>query len=172
MNESNRSRRLVIQAGAGLAAAGAGLLVWQLKEPAAAPAVRYTLLNGQALDSTAAWRGKVMLVNFWATSCTTCVKKMPMLVAAHAAYASRGFDVLAIAMQYDPPAYVSQFAESRRLPFGVAIDNKGELARAFGDVRVTPTTIVVDKQGHIAKRLVGDIPADELNALLERLLAA
>ena len=152
MNESNRSRRLVIQAGAGLAAAGAGLLVWQLKEPAAAPAVRYTLLNGQALDSTAAWRGKVMLVNFWATSCTTCVKKMPMLVAAHAAYASRGFDVLAIAMQYDPPAYVSQFAESRRLPFGVAIDNQGELARAFGDVRVTPTTIVIDKQGHIAKR--------------------
>ena len=159
---------------AGALAAVAGGLAWQLTALPLAPAVNYTLLDGRpgpAADS-AQWRGQVTLVNFWATSCTTCVAKMPMLMATHRKYQPQGFQVLAVAMQYDPPAYVSSFAESRQLPFGVAIDNTGAIAHAFGDVRVTPTTVLIDKQGRIVKRLVGDIPEAELHALVEKLLAA
>lgn len=165
------NRRHLGLAVAGAAAAGAGALVWQLNALPLAPAVSYTLLDGRKADS-AQWRGQVVLVNFWATSCATCVKKMPMLMATHRKFQPRGFQVLAVAMQYDPPAFVASFAASRQLPFGVAIDHTGDIAHAFGDVRVTPTTVLIDKQGHVVKRLVGDIDEAELHGLVEKLLAA
>ena len=78
---------------------------------------------------------------------------------------------LAVAMQYDPPAAVSHFAQVRQLPFGVVIDHTGAVARAFGGVRVTPTTVVIDKRGAVAQHSVGEISALRLQALLARLLA-
>jgi peroxiredoxin len=119
------------------------------------PDVQYTLLDGQR-QALSSLRGKVVLVNFWATSCTTCVHEMPQIVATHLKFSSRGFETLAVAMSYDPPAYVANFAQSRQLPFGVAIDNTGEVAKAFGDIRLTPTTFLLDKRGGIVKRFVGE----------------
>jgi peroxiredoxin len=74
-------------------------------------------------------------------------------------------------MSYDPPAAVAQFAESRRLPFGVVIDNTGAIARGFGDVSATPTTVVLDRQGRIAARAAGKLADDSLRAVLAGLLA-
>ncbi len=73
-------------------------------------------------------------------------------------------------MNYDPPAYVASFAETRKLPFGVAIDNTGEIARSFGQVQLTPTSFLINKRGEIVKRFVGapDFPA--LHRLVEQLL--
>ncbi len=164
-------RRFAIPALLVAALAGAGVLGYQsLLSTQKAPAVSYVLLNGQKLDSTN-WQGKVMLVNFWATSCTTCVHEMPQIIATHEKFKQRGFDTLAVAMSYDPPAYVSTFAETRRLPFSVAIDNTGEIARQFGDVRLTPTTVLINKQGEIVKRFVGEPDFAALHALIEKLLA-
>ena len=154
----------------GLGAAAGGALLWQLHELPQAPAVDYVLLDGRQVSS-AQWRGKVMLVNFWATSCTTCVKKMPMLVATHERFKGAGLDTLAIAMQYDPPAYVARFAESRKLPFGVAIDNQGHLASAFGDIRATPTTLLINRRGQIVRRFVGEVSERELHDQINDLLA-
>jgi peroxiredoxin len=135
-----------------------------------APRFSYTLLDGAKATSDAA-RGKVLLVNFWATSCVSCVKEMPNLIATHKQYAARGFETLAVAMSYDPPAYVANFAQSRGLPFGVVIDNTGAIARAFGDVKITPTTFLIDKRGGIVKRYVGEPDFNGLHALVEKLLA-
>lgn len=135
----------------------------------AAPVVDYTLLDG-AKRSTADLRGKVVLVNFWATSCTTCIKEMPQIVATHDKYKARGFDTLAVAMSYDPPAYVIRFVESRKLPFGVAIDNTGSIAQSFKDVRLTPTTVLISKRGEIVKRYVGEPDFAALHMLIEKLL--
>ncbi|XVJ68701.1 MAG: TlpA family protein disulfide reductase [Rhizobacter sp.] len=138
--------------------------------PERAPTIAYTLLNAQA-PATSQWQGKVTLVNFWATSCVTCVKEMPEIVATHNKYKTQGFDTLAVAMSYDPPAYVARFAESRQLPFGVAIDNTGEIARQFGDVQLTPTTFIVNKRGEIVKQFVGEPDFTALHLLIEKLLA-
>lgn len=135
-----------------------------------APDVEYTLLDGSA-GRTPALHGQVVLLNFWATSCAPCVAGMPALVATHQRFASQGLVMLAVAMQYDPPAAVSQFAESRQLPFGVVIDNTGGVARAFGDVRQTPTHVVIDKRGGIAQQATGAPDTKRLHALLARLLA-
>ena len=136
----------------------------------AAPASTFVLLDGSQ-RSTADLHGKVTLVNFWATSCTTCVAEMPELVATHEKFKDRGFQTLAVAMSYDPPAYVVNFTQTRKLPFQVAIDNTGVVAKAWGDVQLTPTTYVVDKRGEIVKRYVGAPDFAELHKLIEKLLA-
>jgi thiol-disulfide isomerase/thioredoxin len=135
-----------------------------------APSSSFVLLDGSTM-ATQQMQGKVTLVNFWATSCTTCVAEMPQIVATYGQYKDRGFDTLAVAMQYDPPAYVVNFTESRKLPFKVAIDNTGANAKAWGDVQLTPTSYLVNKRGEIVKRYVGAPDFAELHRLIEKLLA-
>jgi len=135
-----------------------------------APFSTFVLLDGSK-KTTEDLRGKVTLVNFWATSCTTCVAEMPEMVATHQKYQGRGYQTLAVAMSYDPPAYVVNFTQTRQLPFQVAIDNTGEVAKAWGDVRLTPTTYLVNKRGQVVKRYVGTPDFDELHLLIEKLLA-
>ena len=134
------------------------------------PQVGYTLLDGTR-SSTDQLKGKVVLINFWATSCTTCVHEMPQIVATHEKFKGRGYDTLAVAMSYDPPAYVMNFAESRKLPFGVAIDNTGGIAKRFGNVQLTPTSVLVNKRGEIVKRYVGEPDFVALHKLVDQLLA-
>jgi len=135
-----------------------------------APASSFVLLDGSMLR-TEQLQGKVTLVNFWATSCTTCVAEMPELIATYDKFKARGYETLAVAMSYDPPAYVVNFAQSRKLPFKVAIDNTGANAKAWGDVKLTPTTYLVNKRGEIVKRYVGTPDFAELHRLIEKLLA-
>jgi peroxiredoxin len=135
-----------------------------------APESTFVLLDGSKVTSQQL-QGKVALVNFWATSCTTCVAEMPELVATYNKFKDRGYVTLAVAMSYDPPSYVVNFAQSRQLPFGVAIDNTGTVAREWGDIQLTPTTFLVNKQGEIVKRFVGTPDFAELHKLIEKLLA-
>jgi peroxiredoxin len=136
----------------------------------AAPPSTFVLLDGSR-QTTADMKGKVTLVNFWATSCVTCVAEMPRLVATHDKYKDRGYDTLAVAMSYDPPSYVVNYAQTRKLPFKVAIDNTGAVAKAWGEVQLTPTTYLVNKRGEIVKRYVGEPDFAELHKLIEKLLA-
>ncbi len=163
-------RRTVLGVGAALGA-GALLGLGGCTGRDAATESDFVLLDGSVLR-TADLRGKVTLVNFWATTCVTCVKEMPALVATHQKFAPRGYETVAVAMSYDPPAWVVNFAQSRQLPFKVALDNTGNIAKAWGDVRLTPTTYLVDKRGQIVKRYVGEPEMDALHALIEKLLAA
>ena len=135
-----------------------------------APSVAYTLLDGTP-SGTDALRGKVVLVNFWATTCTSCVHEMPQIVATHERFKARGFETVAVAMSYDPPSEVVRFAQSRGLPFQVVIDNTGAVARSFGAVRVTPTTLLIDKHGQIVKRYIGEPDFAALHKLVDALLA-
>lgn len=137
---------------------------------AAAPQSTFVLLDGST-KTTADLKGRVTLVNFWATSCVTCVAEMPKVIATYDKYHAKGFDTVAVAMSYDPPSYVVNFAQTRKLPFQVAIDNTGAVAQSWGDVKLTPTTYIVNKRGDIVKRYVGEPDFTELHALIEKLLA-
>ncbi|MGE0330618.1 MAG: TlpA family protein disulfide reductase [Ramlibacter sp.] len=150
-----------------LAIAGA---VFVATGSSAAPESTFVLLDGSR-KTTADMKGKVTLVNFWATSCTTCVAEMPKLMSTYDKYKARGYDTVAVAMSYDPPSYVVNYAQTRKLPFPVAIDNTGAVAKAWGDVQLTPTTFVVNRRGDIVKRYVGEPDFAELHRLIEKLLA-
>lgn len=148
----------------------AGYLTWSaLDQDPPAPQAQVKLLDGQPFD-TASLHGKVTLVNFWATSCTTCVGEMPEMVQTYDRFAPKGFQLLAVAMQYDPPDYVRNFAAQRKLPFTVAMDTTGSAAKAFHDVRLTPTSFLIDKSGRIVKQYVGPPNFAELHQLISQLL--
>lgn len=152
---------------AGLVIAAAVLL---FKPRPEAPQVTFMTLQGETL-TTADFRGKVWLVNFWATTCVTCVKEMPALADTHKKFAARGFEVVAVAMQYDPPNYVAAFAKERALPFKVVLDARNEVATGFGDVRLTPTTFLVDQQGRIVQQYLGEPDFNKLHSLIDALLS-
>ena len=77
------------------------------------------------------------------------------MIQTYQRFRSKDFDFIAVAMSYDPAHYVADYSRTRHLPFQVALDKGGQVARAFYDVRMTPTTFLVDKQGHVVKRILG-----------------
>ena len=127
------------------------------------------LLDGSKLSSSQL-KGKVTLVNFWATSCTTCVAEMPEIVATYQQYKNKGYDTLAVAMSYDPPDQVLAYANKNELPFKVTLDVRGNVAKDFGDILLTPTSFLIDRQGRIIKRYLGEPDFAELHRLVEQLL--
>lgn len=134
-----------------------------------APEVNFKTLAGENI-STRDLRGKVVLVEFWATSCVTCVEEMPKIVATYNKYRSRGFETIAVAMDYDPPNHVLAYAQKNALPFKVALDVQGLVAKGFGTVRLTPTSFLIDKQGRIVKQYLGAPDMGQFHALLEQKL--
>lgn len=96
---------------------------------------------------------------------------MPELIATHNKFKDRGYETVAVAMRYDPPSYVVHFTQTRQLPFKVAIDNTGTVARQWGDVKLTPTTFLLNKRGEVVKRFVGQPNFAELHQLIDSLLA-
>ena len=136
----------------------------------AAPEVGYVLLDGSQ-SSMRDQKGKVTWVNFWATSCVTCLAEMPKIIATHEKYRKRGYDTVAIAMRYDPPSYVINYAQTRKLPFKVVIDNTGLVAKSWGGVTLTPTSFLVNQRGEIVKRYEGEPDFAELHLLIEKLLS-
>jgi peroxiredoxin len=134
-----------------------------------APEVRFTTLQGEQFD-TGALRGKVVLVNFWATTCVTCIEEMPDLIRTHEKFAARGLEIIAVAMSDDSEERVRAYAEKTALPFKVALDSKGKVAEDFNNVRMTPTTFLINRQGQIVQTYLGKPNFDTLHALLEKLL--
>ncbi len=149
--------------------AAALLLLGACAERPQAPQATFVSLAGETI-TTGGLRGKVVLVNFWATDCVTCVKEMPDMVRTYNRYRDRGFEFIAVAMKHDPPHYVVKYAETNRLPFTVALDPLGELAQAFGNVKLTPTTFVIDRHGNVVLKITGEADFARLNALLEEKL--
>jgi len=125
-------------------------------------------LDGRTV-SIAALKGKVTAVNFWATWCGACIREMPKMVEAHRKYAPQGYEMVAIAVR-DRPEAVAEYAQRNALPFRVALD-AGEAALRFGNVRITPTTFLIDRNGRVLKRFVGEPDWKEYEALVERALA-
>lgn len=142
-------------------------LGFQLSNKTAAPNVTFTTIDGKEI-SMASLKGKIVLVNFWATDCPGCVKEMPALVNTYNQYNKKGFEIIAVAMPYDPPAQVLNYAKQKALPFPVMHDGLAEITEKFGGINLTPTTYIFDKQGHLLRRTIGNIDFDALQLLLNK----
>ena len=149
-------------------------VVWMLTHTdaarAQAPRLDYMNLHGEKIAAEQL-HGKVYLVNFWATSCATCVKEMPKMVETYEKFHGRGFELIAVAMASDQPNFVVNFAETRQLQFQVVLDLDGSMAQAFGGILGTPTTFLINKKGQILKKYVGEPSFEELASLIEHELS-
>lgn len=143
---------------------GAGVYVAGKSKPA--PEVALTSIQNQSLKLSGL-RGKVVLVNFWATSCPGCISEMPALIETHKKFQPRGFETVSVAMQYDPPNYVLNYAQNNHLPFFVTLDTTGGIAEAFGGIVGTPTSFLIDKRGNIVQQYIGEPDFKALHQLIE-----
>jgi thiol-disulfide isomerase/thioredoxin len=142
------------------------VLGFSLSQKPSAPDVTFTTLQGEKI-SMASLKGKVVLVNFWATDCPGCIKEMPDLMNTYTQYKPKGFEVIAVAMPYDPPAQVLNYSQQKALPFPVMHDGLSEMVQAFGGVNLTPTTYLYDKHGHRLQRIIGELDFVQLRQLLD-----
>ena len=113
-------------------------------------------------------RGKVVLVNFWATWCPPCREETPGLVRLYRDYRPKGVEVVGIAMDDDPRQAVPPFLRQYSVPYTVLVpDADFQLA---GDIDSLPTTLLIDRQGRVAKVYVGAVGESEVEDELDVLL--
>jgi thiol-disulfide isomerase/thioredoxin len=132
-----------------------------------APDISGTTLAGQHL-SLSAYRGSVIVLNFWGSWCAPCRAEAPDLTALATTYAKRGVRFLGVDIR-DDPVSADAFVKAFGIPYPSLNDPSDELALAFrGTVPPAgiPTTLVIDKSGHIAARIVGSVSFDTLRALI------
>ncbi|MFC1772917.1 TlpA disulfide reductase family protein [Pseudomonadota bacterium] len=150
-----------------------GGLAWLWLAPAGlqrAPEVTFTTIDGRKL-SIAGLRGKPVLVNFWATTCPGCVKEMPHLVELYKELNPQGFEIIGVAMAYDPPNQVVALSKARNINYPIALDIQNAAAMAFGDVRLTPTSFLVAPDGRIVHQKIGELDISKLRTLILEMLA-
>lgn len=165
------ARRSINLVAAGIAVLAVALALWRLPTaPSVAPPVSLQTLSGERV-ALSSLRGRPVLVSFWATSCATCVREIPQLAALYRELGPRGLEIIGVAMPYDPPDRVLRMTRERAIPYPIALDVQGEATRAFGDVQVTPTHILVGPDGQIVRREVGGVDHHRLRARIERLLS-
>ena len=153
-------------------------MFWLLSEPRIAPPItkgrpapdfQLPSLDGPT-RSLGELRGKVVLVNFWATWCKPCEDEMPAMERLHAALAPRGFELLAVSVDEDS-APVRAFRDRLDLSFPILLDPAKQAARRYQSFRY-PESFLVDREGVLVERYIGprewDAPA--YRARIERLL--
>jgi peroxiredoxin len=148
---------------------GAELKRWKGKSDA--PAIDLMTTNGTPL-SLQSLRGKVVLVNFWATWCEPCVREMPSLQQLRDQLHADGFEVLAVNYQ-EGPARINSFVEKLQLSLPVVRDTDGSVARAWG-ARIFPANYLVDRAGNIRHSMSGaaDWTSPSLVSTIRTLLTA
>jgi len=132
-----------------------------------APAIEVETLDGQRINL--GHPGKPTLVNFWATTCPGCIAEMPHL-AKMKQRLGKDFQIVAIAMAYDPLEQVQKYRQAHAYPFLFVHDSSGEIAAAFGGVSLTPTSFLIAPNGNIVYRKIGEVDYDKVEARVRAML--
>jgi thiol-disulfide isomerase/thioredoxin len=150
------------QSQAGGAAAGSSEKImpspaWELQD-----------VDGKTVQS-ADFKGKVVILDFWATWCGPCKAEIPSLIALQDKYGKDGLAVVGISVDTDGAAVVKKFAGRLGINYPVVLADQ-KITRAFGGIEVIPATFIVDREGRIVKRHLGLAMQEELENELKPLL--
>ncbi|AAU92451.1 TlpA disulfide reductase family protein [Methylococcus capsulatus] len=132
------------------------------------PALGFTTIEGQRVNLEE-WRGRPVLLAFWASNCRSCLEEMPELAAMFRDYQGQGLRMAAVAMPYDVPSRVVSLAGKEGWPFPVALDPLGQLAGALG-VELVPNCYLLDGDGAIVATYLGKPDFRELRGTIDKLL--
>ena len=111
---------------------------------------------------------KFTIINFWATDCPGCIKEMPHLVDTYNKYKKQGIQIIAVSMFYDPPNQVLNFTKQNNIPFPIIIDSDNKIAQQFENIRLTPTSILINQKGQIIDQIIGEIDFNKLEKVLSK----
>jgi thiol-disulfide isomerase/thioredoxin len=142
-----------------------------------APAVSFQNLDGQTVNLSQ-YRGKLVLVNFWATWCEPCRSEIPELIEYQKKYADKGFTVLGVAMDQEGKSVVAPFVEKQQfdvngqkmtMNYPIVLGNE-KIATQFGGIIGMPTTFVISKDGNVVKRVIGVIDPQGMDQFIQQQL--
>ena len=153
----------------------AGAIIWGSRTnirddlPQTTPPASFTDLDGNKIGLHDL-RGKVVVLNFWSTSCAPCIQEMPEWARLYQQYRAQGLTLIAIASPGDAPNYVLDFTQRSKLPFPVALDPAGNHFQAFGPIQAVPTTLIIDKHNKIVQRYLGVPDFTQVQLKIKQLL--
>jgi thiol-disulfide isomerase/thioredoxin len=146
-----------------LALLGAAWLMWPDRKPM--PMVDFTLTDGRELRGSEL-RGQPLLINFWSVSCEICLHDMPKLTRLAESLADKNLQVIGVAMSYDPPPAIIETVKRLQPGYPIALDVSGDIARAFDNVTVTPTTFLIGPDGSLFFHSRGALDETRIRATL------
>jgi thiol-disulfide isomerase/thioredoxin len=129
---------------------------WSLKDP-----------DGKTVTSDQ-FKGKVVVLDFWATWCTPCRAEIPGYIELQKKYAADGLVIVGVSMDQDGALVVRKFMANQGVNYTVVLGADSNIASDYGDISVIPTTFIIDRQGRIRDKKVGGVPTDEFE---KRILA-
>ena len=118
-----------------------------------------------------AQRGKVVLVDFWATWCGPCRMAIPHLIELQKQYRDKGLQVVGVSLDQQGPAVVKPFYQSWKMNYAVVVDDQGQVASQYGGIRSIPTALLIDKHGKVITGFVGYRPKEEYETAIKAALA-
>jgi thiol-disulfide isomerase/thioredoxin len=125
----------------------------------AAPAWALVDLAGKPVSSESL-KGKVVIVDFWATWCGPCRAAIPHLMELHKAYKDKGFEVVGVSVDQQGPGVVQTFVTQHQIPYTIAMGNQ-KIVSDFGGIRGIPTAFIISQDGKIYRKIVGLVPREE-----------
>lgn len=139
-------------------------------ETAGLPAPTWKLkdLDGREVSSDQ-FKGKVVVVDFWATWCVPCIEEIPGYIALQKKYGAEGLAIIGVSFDRRGPAHVKRFAEANGMNYTVVMGDE-TVAEAFGGFDALPTTFLISREGRILNRKVGAAPHEEYEKLVQSAL--
>lgn len=122
-----------------------------------APNINMTTLRGGHTINLAKLRGKPILLTFWASNCPDCLHEIPHLENLALELSQQGLQIIGVAAYWDKPKRLSNLVESEDLPYPVVYDRDKQLYHAVGGYHATPTTFLINPQGRVVMKRIGQI---------------
>ena len=144
-------------------------LIFMSTQKKLVPQIDMLTISGETI-STKDLKGSVYLVNFWATDCPGCIEEMPGLIDTFNKYKNKNFTVIAVSMFYDPPSRVLSYAEKNKLPFPVTLDLDKNIMNSFDDIKLTPTSVLINKKGQVVNTIIGVLDFKDLHEKIDLML--
>ena len=137
--------------------------------PSKAPGIYLSFIDGQPVN-VRSYQGKPLLVTYWSIKCSLCLEEIPKLTELYSELNPYGFEIIGIAMSYDPPNRVVELSKKRKIPYSIALDINSDAEMAFGRIRATPTNFLIDADGKIVQRNIGTLNIKKLRSKIKKLL--
>jgi peroxiredoxin len=133
-----------------------------------APNFKLKTHDGKVIE-LAKLKGKVVVVNFWATWCGPCRKEIPGFMEVYKQYKDKGLEIVGVSLDQEGWDVVKPYIERAKMNYPVVVGD-GNLATAYGGIDAIPATFIIDKKGNLARKHVGYMPREDFENLIKGLL--